>query len=268
MFGATISPGRRLTEPTNSATKFDVGDGVDLGRRAELLEPAGPHDPDAVGDRQRFFLVVGHEERRDPDLELNPADLVAQLGAHLGVERGEWLVEQQQAGLDAQRPGEGHPLLLTTRELVRIPLGERGEAHEFEEFTGALVPLGGGYPAHLEPEGHVRERVHVGEEAVGLEDHPNIAAVRGDVGDVLPADEDPALVELLEPGHRPQGCRLAATGGSEQGDELTRSDGDREPVQGVHLVVGAAAVDKFERRPHRGAALLRGARFSVARSSS
>ena len=40
---------------------------VDLGRRAQLLELALRHHADAVADRQRFFLVVRDEQRRDAD---------------------------------------------------------------------------------------------------------------------------------------------------------------------------------------------------------
>jgi hypothetical protein len=41
---------------------------------------------------------VRDEDRRDPELELDAADLVAQLGTHLGVEGRERLVEEQQTG--------------------------------------------------------------------------------------------------------------------------------------------------------------------------
>ena len=44
---------------------------------------------------------------------LQGADLLAQLQAHLGVERGQRLVEQQHPRLDGERPGQRDTLLLT-----------------------------------------------------------------------------------------------------------------------------------------------------------
>ena len=53
----------------------------------DLLDPALVHHADAVGDRQRLLLIVGDEERGDADLELQAADLLAQLHANLRVQR-------------------------------------------------------------------------------------------------------------------------------------------------------------------------------------
>ncbi len=52
---------------------------VDVLRGVELLELAGVHDADPVGDRQRLGLVVGDEQRRDPEPLLEAADLSTQL---------------------------------------------------------------------------------------------------------------------------------------------------------------------------------------------
>ena len=60
---------------------------VDVLRRVELLEPTGLHDADAVGDRKRLGLVVGDEQRGDPETLLKAPDLGAQLDPDAGVER-------------------------------------------------------------------------------------------------------------------------------------------------------------------------------------
>ena len=70
--------------------------------------------------------------------------------------------------------------------------------------------------------------------------------MRWHVGDVVAADEHPALVELLQPGHGPQGRGLAAAGWPEQGHQLAWRDGDREVVESVHFVEGAPAVDEVD----------------------
>ena len=103
----------------------------ELVRRARRRARAGAptcsmrpvvHDHDAVGDLHRLLLVVGDEDGRHLDLLVQPAQPGAQLGADLGVERAEGLVEQQHARLDRQRAGQGHALALAAGELRRVAL--------------------------------------------------------------------------------------------------------------------------------------------------
>jgi hypothetical protein len=55
-----------------------------------------------------------------PELLLELADLRAHLDTDLGVEIGQRLVEEEDIGIEHEGPGEGHALLLTTRELPGI----------------------------------------------------------------------------------------------------------------------------------------------------
>ena len=77
---ATVA-GSSFIEPTKRATKALRRMAVDLGRGAELLEPAVRHHADPIGDAERLLLVVGDEQRRDAELGLDAADLVAQRAA-------------------------------------------------------------------------------------------------------------------------------------------------------------------------------------------
>ncbi len=104
--------GQLVDAPDEAGDEPGGGRGVHLPRRAELFEPAVRHHADAVGDRQRLLLVVGDEQRRHPQLQLQPADLLAQADADLGVERRQRLVEEQHRRLEHQRPGQGDALLL------------------------------------------------------------------------------------------------------------------------------------------------------------
>ena len=63
------------------------------------------------------------------------AQPLAQLGPHLGVERPEGLVQQEDLGLDGQRPGQRHPLALATRELRGVALGQVGQADELQQLV-------------------------------------------------------------------------------------------------------------------------------------
>ena len=93
---------------------------VELGRGRDLLEPPGRHDADPIAERERLLLVVGHEQGRRADADLDAPDLLAQLAADLGVERRERFVEQEDLGLDRQRASQRDALLLAAGELVRV----------------------------------------------------------------------------------------------------------------------------------------------------
>jgi hypothetical protein len=72
----------------------------------------------------------------------------------------------------------------------------------------------------------------VGVERVVLEHHRDVAVRRRQVRDVAIPDADLARGHLLEAGDAPQGRGLAAPRRSEQHDELTVLDGERQGVQG------------------------------------
>src|SRR5581483_5480021 len=78
--------------------------GVDLRGRPHLLNATVRHDSDPVGDGEGLLLVVRHVERGDAQAQLNRANLIAQVDAHLCVERGERLVEEENRGLQRKRP--------------------------------------------------------------------------------------------------------------------------------------------------------------------
>ena len=57
-------------------------------RVGDLLDASVVHHADPVGHRKRFFLIVRHEYGGGARFELDATDLVAQLHAHLGIQRG------------------------------------------------------------------------------------------------------------------------------------------------------------------------------------
>ena len=84
---------------------------------------------------------MGHVDERDPDLALDRLQLDLHLLAQLQVEGAERLVEQQDAWLVDDRPGEGDALLLATRELSRLAALVAAEPHGRERLRGALPAL-------------------------------------------------------------------------------------------------------------------------------
>ena len=154
--------------------------------------------------------------------------------AHLGVEGRQRLVEQQHRRLDRQRAGQGDALLLAAGQLAGVAVGVLAEADQLEHLAGAtLRAVAAVLAAQLEPEGDVVEHGQVREQAVGLEDHPHVALVRRDPGDVLAAHRDGAGRRLVEAGEDPQRGGLAAARRAEQGDQLAGLEVQGEPVEGA-----------------------------------
>src|SRR5207302_5822993 len=90
------------------------------------------------------------------------AELGADGGARVGVERGERLVEEEHARPARERARERDPLPLAARELARLRAGEVGDAEALEERPVAAREAD--VPLH----GEVREeRVVLEEEAGG-----------------------------------------------------------------------------------------------------
>jgi hypothetical protein len=138
-----------------------------------LLDPALVEDRDAVGERERFLVIVGDEDRGQAELVVDLAQRAAQLAPDLGVERSERLVEQQDARVAGERPGERDALALAARQLARVALAEAGQLDQLEQLLDAAVDLvafdGRGRAASREPEGDVLRDGHVAEQGIMLE---------------------------------------------------------------------------------------------------
>ena len=117
--GRTSASPRRATGPRKRHDEAVGRALVELARGADLLDAALVQDDDAVGDVHRLLLVVGDQHGGDVDLVVQAAQPRAQLGADLGVEGAEGLVEQQHPRLDRQRARERHALALAAAELRR-----------------------------------------------------------------------------------------------------------------------------------------------------
>ena len=185
---------------------------VHLERRADLLDPAGVHHDDQVRHRHRLPLVVRDDDRRDPELLLEEPELHLELLPEVRVQRGQRLVQEEEPGLQRQRPCGRHALALSPGELldpaVAQPL-ERDELEQLRHPRGDPLLLRAADP---QPVADVAGDVQVREQREALEDHPDVAPVRRPVGDVVVVEEDPALGRMFEPGDHPQHRGLAASG--------------------------------------------------------
>ena len=95
-------------------------------------------------------------------------------GAVVEVARG--LVGQEEEGLTGERTGDGHPLLLSTGQLVNRGAGLRGQPHLREQPLRTGPDLFPGSTRHREGEGHVLHRGAVQKQPEVLEDVADTAA--------------------------------------------------------------------------------------------
>src|SRR5262249_50699174 len=104
------------------------------------------------------------------------------------------------------------PLTLTAGEVARLSVEVRLEGEQrcgLPDARGALLFADA---LLLEREPHVLRDVEVGVQRVVLEHHRDVAVTRPHSGYVVAADEDPAVVEWLEPRQHAKRGRLPRSG--------------------------------------------------------
>ena len=112
--------------------------------RQVLLHPRRrlrQHD-DAFAQVHRLIDVVRHEEDRHPALQVQAAHEVFEVGAGLGVDRGERLVHDEHLGLVRDRARDRDALLHPAGELPRVALGGVVEPDRREGVVDEAVALG------------------------------------------------------------------------------------------------------------------------------
>ena len=169
--------------------------------------------------------------------------------AQLLVERAQRFVHQHQLRLEHQCAGQGHALLLATRQLRRVAARHALQPHHGQRPLHPLGLLGFGYTAHRQRVGHVVAHRHVRKQRVVLEHHAEIALVRRGAGDGLAVEQDLAGGGRLEAGQHHQRGGLARARGAQQRQELAAADVQVELAHHqVHAVVGLLHADKADQR--------------------
>ena len=208
---------------------------VDLLRTANLDNPAAAHDGDPVRHGQCLFLIMRHVDEGDADRLLQSLQLALHLLAQLEIERAQRLVEQQHGRVIDQGPGQRDPLLLATGQLPRTPFLVPCQSHQRKRVCHAIGDLRASSALHAQPEGDVFGNVHVRKERVVLEDGIDIAREgRGCAHDPT-LDAHAAIGGVLEAGDHAKRGRLAASGRTEQGEELAGFDAQRHAIDRDHV---------------------------------
>jgi hypothetical protein len=133
---------------------------------------------------------VGHHDHGHPLLGGEGLHYIQNLLDQLRIEGRGNLVEQHDPGPHGQRPGDGHSLLLTTRQPGRVLPRLVLQPHVPEHFPGAVPRfLAGQSEDLLEGHGDVPQRGHVRKQIEGLEHHadvrPGLVEVGAEIGELL-----------------------------------------------------------------------------------
>ena len=112
--------------------------------------------------------------------------------------------------------GDGHALLLAAGEAGHGTMLKALERHESEHLHHLGLDLLLGDLFLPQGKGHVFKDVQVGEQGVLLKDGVHTPLIGGHVVDLLPQEEDVALVRRLKAADEAQDRRLAAAGRAEQ----------------------------------------------------
>ncbi|GAC1601599.1 MAG: hypothetical protein NVS4B10_13650 [Myxococcales bacterium] len=189
---------------------------------------------DAVGDPDRGADVLLDQQHRDT-LLAHVGDDLEHIADDQRREALGRLVEEQQLGVEEQRPRDGEHLLLTAGELAALV----GSAllQPREELVNARDGPG---PRTLQRDLEVLLHRQVGEDAPALGDiahaergHP----VGGPADGRLSEDAHRACARRREPHQAAQGGRLARSVAPQQGDDLALPDVERSALQDVALPV-------------------------------
>jgi hypothetical protein len=120
-------------------------------------------------------LVMGDIDHRIAQLLVQAFQFHTQVGAQLGVQVRQRLVEQEHIHIAHQRAPDRHALALAARQGARLALQQRFDLQDPGGAGHAFCDLVAGQAGILQPEGQVPLDRHLGVERVGLEHHADAA---------------------------------------------------------------------------------------------
>lgn len=234
--GELIQYGRRLHHHVgvgDDDLDMRADDGLELGGRARVRDPALVHQGDVVGELVRLLQVLGGQQHRRAVGGQLP-DGVPDPVAAGGVEAGRGLVQEQHLGAADETGGEVEAAPHPAGVRGRRPVGRLGQPEAVQELAGPL-----GRPAHPVQPGEQPEVLAAGEVTVDrgvLAGDADAAADGGRIAEqVVPGDPGRAGVRAQQRGQQPYGRRLARAIGAEEAADSALRDGQIESAQGVDL---------------------------------
>jgi hypothetical protein len=188
-------------------------------------------DPDPVGERVRLLEVLGGQEHRHALVVGEARDLIPERRAALHVEAGRGLVEKQDArGVD-ERQREVEPPPHPARVAANLALRGIREADALDQLVTAARRLRLRDPVHPGLQAHVLTRRQKWIEGRLLErDADRVADRRPLSDDVVAGDGRRPRGRGEQRGEHVNGGRLAGAVRPQEAVDLTRGDGEVDPV--------------------------------------
>ena len=194
---------------------------IQLLRAGKLGNLPLEHHGDAVRHDKRLFLIVGDQNEGDADLALQPSQFDLHLFAHLLVQGAEGFIQQQHLRLQDQRPGQRHPLALTTRQGMGGAVAVAAKPDHRQRLGDALGHILTAQPFAAQTETDVFRHCQMGKDRIGLEHHVGRPHVGGHPVHILAVDFQCARRQILKPRDGAQQGGLAAAGWAQEREKLT-----------------------------------------------
>ena len=217
----------------------------DLLRGGDLLDDAVLHDHDAIAEGHSLGLVVGNVDEGALDLVTQLNELGAHLVTKLGIQVGQRLVHQEDLRAADDGAADGDTLPLAAGQGLGLTVEVLRDVEDLGGLFDLAVDLRLGDLLQLEGEGHVIINGHVGIERVVLEDHGDVAVLRGDVVHELAVDIKFTLGDLFQTGDHAERRGFAAAGRADEDDEFLVLDVEVELLHGDDALLGDLKVVLF-----------------------
>ena len=185
---------------------------VNILRRADLLCLALGHDNDAVGHRQRFFLVMRDVNERNAERVVHLLELELHFLAHLEIQRAERLVEKEDRRLIDKSSRDRDSLLLTAGERRDSAALEAFQIDQVEDLLDLSLDLRLLHLLLTKTEGDILINIHMRKERVPLEYCVDRPLVGRKGCDIPPLKKDLAVRRKIEARDHAERRRLAAAG--------------------------------------------------------
>ena len=163
---------------------------------------------------------MGDQNEGDADLALQAAQLNLHLFAHLLVQGAERFIQQQHLRLQDQRPGQRHPLALTTRQGMGGAVAVAAKPDHRQRLGHPLGHVATAQPFAAQTETDVFGDRQVGKDRIGLKHHVGGAHVGGHPVHILAVDFQCARRQILKPRDGAQQGGLAAAGWAQEREEF------------------------------------------------
>ena len=188
-----------------------IGGAADLDR-----PPLGQHHH-AVGEGQGLGLVVRHVDQRELEFLMDLLELEPQQPFQVGVDHGEWLIEQDRRDVASYQSSAERDLLLGVgRKPARAPLEVGSELEQLRHLAHPRLHLRLADAAVAQRKGEVVEHGHRVVDHGELEDLCDVSLCGRQPGDVAPVEEDATLARSNQTRDDVQQRRLARTRRTEQ----------------------------------------------------